>query len=306
MEPSYWITVFAVFITTFVWPAVSPRAVVMAPEFRFDSFIRAGFTNLNSPALASNGSGYLVAWRDGALQSSTNHLYAVLFPADPINHIAQEVDLGASLDRGVPILSANSHDYLVGWVQPNDHASVSALVTGSGAVSNQVTIPSPANTAIAAVALGWDDRQYLVSFVTVAQEAYGVYVSSDGPSLSFGTPFRLLSEAPVQAVAVASIGQVQALVVGRDSGAPAGRIVGQFISSQAPILESVTRTMDRVLLSWAGEAGRTYQVQFRNGLQNPAWSNLQPVVRLTNGIGIASDSFSGTTPLRFYRVTLQP
>jgi len=48
--------------------------------------------------------------------------------------------------------------------------------------------------------------------------------------------------------------------------------------------------------------GRTYRVQYKNGIDNPDWTELQGDVVATSATGAKLDSAAQTTAARFYRV----
>jgi len=56
-----------------------------------------------------------------------------------------------------------------------------------------------------------------------------------------------------------------------------------------------------VWLTWPVISGRTYQVQFKNSLGDPAWQALNSDVTILGGQGYLNDPGAGNGP-RFYRV----
>ena len=57
--------------------------------------------------------------------------------------------------------------------------------------------------------------------------------------------------------------------------------------------------------TWGTTPGLTYQVQYKNSLAQPIWSNLGSAFTATNYLGTMSDSI-GPDPQRFYRIILMP
>ena len=284
--------------------AISSSGTALSPEpVQLTDF---GISTQENPALASNGTNYLLAYRSAP--SAQFLPYTVQGRRLDANGSPLETNqFQISPKYADQVVSAsNGKDFLVAWVDVLHSSLSAALVTGGEAVTNQITLPSLPGVTSANMALTFDGQQYLLIFGTTTQAMSGIYILNRGNLLYPSAPFPLLQEKPVQQVAVASAGNGLSLVVGIDSGDPAGRVVGQFVSSQAPIVQSITRTGATVSLSWAGEIGRSYQVEYRNGLQDQSWSVLKPATSSTNQIGVVTDSISAATPLRLYRVSALP
>jgi Tol biopolymer transport system component len=59
-------------------------------------------------------------------------------------------------------------------------------------------------------------------------------------------------------------------------------------------------------LFWPVASDRTYRVQYKNGLQDPGWTDLGAPVEIANGMGTATDETGSETGERFYRVVVEP
>ena len=59
---------------------------------------------------------------------------------------------------------------------------------------------------------------------------------------------------------------------------------------------------DGVMVLWNAVPGRTYRVQYKNGIDDPDWTELQGDVVATSATGAKLDSAAQTTAARFYRV----
>lgn len=76
-------------------------------------------------------------------------------------------------------------------------------------------------------------------------------------------------------------------------------------SAAAPKLRAPIKAGTGVVLSWNALPGRSYQVQYKNALEDAAWNNLNnTAVSATNTIAFTSDTMPSST--RFYRVLLLP
>ena len=64
---------------------------------------------------------------------------------------------------------------------------------------------------------------------------------------------------------------------------------------------SVTRTDNAVTLTWESVAGRSYRIEFKESLSDPAWSPLGPDVTATATATTATDP-AAPAPRRFYRI----
>jgi hypothetical protein len=58
-------------------------------------------------------------------------------------------------------------------------------------------------------------------------------------------------------------------------------------------------------LSFASQSGKSYTVQFKNSLNDPAWTDLEKLVGTGANLSI-TDPDAARQPARFYRVILTP
>ena len=59
-------------------------------------------------------------------------------------------------------------------------------------------------------------------------------------------------------------------------------------------------------IRWTALPGRTYRVQFKAGLQDSAWTNLEGDVSADSTAASKVDISSGSGPQRFYRAVMLP
>jgi len=72
-----------------------------------------------------------------------------------------------------------------------------------------------------------------------------------------------------------------------------------------PVIKTIARTNDAILLTWTAVAGQTYQLQYSTNLAQTNWNVLGGSVIATNGVMSATDPL-GSDPQRLYRVALMP
>ena len=61
-----------------------------------------------------------------------------------------------------------------------------------------------------------------------------------------------------------------------------------------------------LVVLWSAVSGRTYRVQYKNGIEDPDWTDLQGDVVATSATGARLDNTTGAVAKRFYRVMALP
>ena len=77
-----------------------------------------------------------------------------------------------------------------------------------------------------------------------------------------------------------------------------------IVSTSAPMFQQATVASHAITFTWSSVAGATYQVQYKNNLNQPAWSNLAAPVVAGGATVSASDGITNTD--RFYRIVQLP
>jgi hypothetical protein len=72
----------------------------------------------------------------------------------------------------------------------------------------------------------------------------------------------------------------------------------------ALLVELTTVTDDSVTLVWNAVAGKTYRVQYKNGLSEATWSDLSGDVTANSATASKIDDTLGSNAQRFYRIVL--
>jgi parallel beta-helix repeat protein len=73
----------------------------------------------------------------------------------------------------------------------------------------------------------------------------------------------------------------------------------------APLyITAITRTAGSVDLTWQGQKGMGYRMQYKTNLNSASWADLAPDVTATNGVATGTDGTVGDAAQRFYRVML--
>jgi hypothetical protein len=70
-----------------------------------------------------------------------------------------------------------------------------------------------------------------------------------------------------------------------------------------PVIRSIGLAGGSFVISWSAVSGQIYRLQFTEGLENPAWSDVLPEV-LASGPTATVTNALGNAPQRFYRVLL--
>ncbi len=85
-------------------------------------------------------------------------------------------------------------------------------------------------------------------------------------------------------------------------------LAGTDPTNAGSVLRALTLTHSgsgTTTILWAAVAGKNYQIQYKNALDDSPWSDLPGVITATGPTGTAVDDTSGA-PARFYRVRLVP
>jgi hypothetical protein len=97
------------------------------------------------------------------------------------------------------------------------------------------------------------------------------------------------------------------LVVNQAVRDGADRIVANLVwIDDAPVITSITRAGGSATLIWTSLSGRTYRVQYRVNITDPAWLDVSGDVLATASTSTKTDNTLGTALTRFYRVSLLP
>jgi hypothetical protein len=96
----------------------------------------------------------------------------------------------------------------------------------------------------------------------------------------------------------------------RDDGVPplsATNIFNVYVTDAPyePAIQSITVNDGLVTVAWNSLIGRGYQLQFKDDLTSPAWTNHGGIIQGTGGAVIATN-LVGSTPQRFYRIVRLP
>jgi DNA-binding beta-propeller fold protein YncE len=96
-------------------------------------------------------------------------------------------------------------------------------------------------------------------------------------------------------------------VVVTDNGNPPQSAAATFsitvsdLSASPPVVST-----NGIVISWHAIPGLTYQIQYKNNLTDPAWTDLPGDIQATNTVALKLDSPAGTNVSRFYRIIALP
>jgi hypothetical protein len=96
-------------------------------------------------------------------------------------------------------------------------------------------------------------------------------------------------------------------VVATDNGNPPQSAAATFsitvsdLSASAPVIST-----NGIIINWYAIPGLTYRIQYKNNLNDPAWTDLPGDVQATNNIALKLDTPASTNVSRFYRIIALP
>jgi hypothetical protein len=94
---------------------------------------------------------------------------------------------------------------------------------------------------------------------------------------------------------------------GRDDSTALGLDDVSLISVTPPIFQSATRSGNAINLSFSGQAGVGYQLQYANAIEPFDWMNLGSPITATNALMTVSDPIlPAGNANRFYRLLVLP
>jgi hypothetical protein len=225
--------------------ASAAKAGSVGPAFHIgaSAVIGSPFENQFNPAVASDGSGYMVAWDDRRSTADTD-IYAARVASD--GTILDDVGIAVSTaadDQEEPAIAFDGTNYLVVWA---DNRNGSSDIYGTRvAADGQVLDPdgiliSAALSAQWEVAVAFGDTAYLVTWTDYRDGNHNIYASRvavDGAVLD--TAGIMVSGAPGEQshAAVSSDGSGW-LVVWHDSRTGQADIYGSRVASDGAVLDS--------------------------------------------------------------------
>jgi hypothetical protein len=275
-----------------------------------------------TPAAAFNGQNFLVVWAESTQQprphadiwgAQVSTGGVVLDPAGiPISR--------ATNAQNGPVVASAGSEFLVIWSDTRDTVTSGGHTFGGhlygarfGSDGNVVDpdgflISTEAFSAVPALAFGGTD------FLVV----WGGSGATAGPTRQIRAAWIepggrvLLRDLTINPTAggnaVAASGSSNTfLVISEGSRHGASRVVGNLVSlASTPFIKSLTLADSSAALSWRAEAGKTYRVQFKPGLRDTNWLDLNPVVTATNTVASILDPTIAQDAQRFYRVVQLP
>ncbi len=92
-----------------------------------------------------------------------------------------------------------------------------------------------------------------------------------------------------------------------DNGLPPLSDAKSFVITviSPPLIQSITRSNDVVMLTWSSINGQNYRVQYRDDLGDPDWNDLPPDVTASGPTANKTDLITASVQ-RFYRITVLP
>jgi hypothetical protein len=274
-----------------------------------------------SPALAFNGTDYLVAWSDERnLGTSGVDIYGTrLTPAGTVLDPGGIPITQAAGDQVSPAVASASGGFLVVWEDGRNSATTlddiyGARLNGAGVVLDPGGIPiavAPDFQALPAAAstrtnylVVWQDAR---NSATSGIDIYGARVMTDG-TVQDPAGLALNTGASDQQSPKLASGSLEVLLlVAQSLENGARRAVGNFVYLEDfPIITHISFSGSTATLTWLSVPGRTYRVQFKPDLALPSWTDLTPDVTATGTTSTKVDNTLAGASRRYYRIVLLP
>ncbi|AKF08997.1 putative lipoprotein [Sandaracinus amylolyticus] len=215
---------------------------VISPEVGLDTPVLSPTSGTKTdPAIASNGSGYLVVWTE--TRADTPAVFATRVDAsgtvlDPHGILVS----GSTSSQAMPAVASDGTDYFVVWQHANaDFDVYGARVTSAGAVLD------PSGIAVHRTSsqdywpsVAWNGSHYLVVWQRAAfadNNVLGIRVSRDGALL--GSAFSISSATGVQSEPRVASNGTDFLVVWRDGRTSGeGDVYGARVSASGTVFDA--------------------------------------------------------------------
>lgn len=265
-----------------------------------------------APVIASNGTNYLVVWRDARSAPGPDRIFgAIVNPGETNTPSEIQICFGDSPQRA-PEVASNGRDYFVVWRDARNLFAPRTEVygtpisaTGKVADTNGIPLLPPSDRqrepAIASVGddyvLAWLE---LTSAFIPTYNAFARTIHDDG---SVGpSPVELNTTGYDQDTLVFAADRETGIgLMASQTATPTPRVKIQSVClSNCPILLTATTTADGRTLIWNAQANQTYRIEFKNTLNDPSWQLLQQVTVVTEDFSEVHDNSVATT--RFYRI----
>lgn len=272
-------------------------------------------------SIASNGTNYLVAWRDQRNSDTRveDDIYGAIVEAGQTNNVLNiPISVAYGPQRG-PDAASNGRDYFVTWRDGrNDNGNAFVEIwgtpvaaTGEAANANGLPLTEPADEQ-RQPALVRSGENYLLAWLQ--RTGAGPVNAFAREILSNGQP----ASAPIKAsptdydeetLDLAGNPAGTALMLSQTASpyyGPVGRIRGAIVCvSNCPVVIDVSFASDGRTLTWNAEPTQTYRVEFKDDLNSLTWQALTETTASTSG-GFLDAKDIAATSTRFYRIVRVP
>lgn len=177
---------------------------------------------MTAPALGSNGSNYLVVWKDERGGSGSEDIYGVRVDSNGNRVDATDLKIGAASDlQTAPRVASNGSGFLVTW---EDHREINDTDIHAARVTSSGSLPdSPSGLVVegqvggdSAPAVASDGSDYLVVWKEATDDISAATVSLSSGGTSVSSPFGVSTVSGTQESPEVTYGQSNYLVVWTD------------------------------------------------------------------------------------------
>jgi len=217
---------------------------------------------------------------------------------------------GTNLANGGQFGGVGSPTLSITNAQPGNAGSYSVVVTNSaGSVTSAVAV-----LAVLVPPVITAQPQSLTN-VTGTTASFSASATGSAP-VSYQWQFNgvnlansgRISGATTNALTIANVQATNAgnytLVVSNIAGAVTS-VVATLAVTAPPVIESIALSNGVVVITWSAVSGRSYRLQFKEGLASTNWNDVLPDVLAVGPVAGAHDGI-GNAGQRFYRVLLVP
>jgi hypothetical protein len=296
---------------------VSADGIVSGPANGFP--ITTAIDDQQAPAVASNGTNYLVVWRDDRnnVTGYGNDIYGAIVEPGATNLPMNFEICTVVTDQRGPAVASNGSGYFVVWrdernlqtVGPAPHVYGTA-VSSAGLVADRNGIAlSPAADSQREPSMARIGNDYMLAWLEWTDFAFFTLrtrqVLSNG-SLPSGAAQLSATRYDEDTLALIHGGDGTALVLSQTESEELPRVMAAIVcGANCPTLLDVSFDATSRTLTWNVEPNQRYRVEFKDTLNDATWQVLKEVTAsATDSFVQATDVTSATT--RFYRVVKTP
>jgi hypothetical protein len=277
--------------------------------------------NQQAPVVASNGTNYLVAWRDSrnvATEAGDDIYGAIIEPLSSAPPATFAI-CGASGFQRAPEVASNGADYYAVW-RDDRNVNVASLIYGTP-VSHTGVVLAPAGIGVAIIP-GAEQREpaiarlgsgYLVAWLQnngdnpAIYKVYSRRIAGDGAALAGGSAVSNGSHDGETLVMGGGSTVDRAMILSQTAPDAAARVLStQVCLTNCPIFVTIIMDNGTPAALWNAEANSHYRLESKDSLDAPTWQLVQEFTTTDEGFISAPHLTALGVSTRFYRAVRLP